>query len=110
MPLATAKRFPVRLVESGPAAGVHAASRPEWRLQIPRLLSLDIGGTTAKMCVIQDGKANWTTDFEVARLSRFKKGSGLTLKVPSVDLIEIGAGGGKHRTRQRARLDRGGAG
>jgi N-methylhydantoinase A len=63
-------------------------------LQIPRLLSLDIGGTTAKMCVIQDGKANWTTDFEVARLSRFKKGSGLTLKVPSVDLIEIGAGGG----------------
>ena len=46
------------------------------------------------MCVIQDGKANWTTDFEVGRLSRFKKGSGLTLKVPSVDLIEIGAGGG----------------
>jgi N-methylhydantoinase A/oxoprolinase/acetone carboxylase beta subunit len=94
MPLATAKRFPVRLVESGPAAGVHAASAAGVSLQIPRLLSLDIGGTTAKMCVIQDGKANWTTDFEVARLSRFKKGSGLTLKVPSVDLIEIGAGGG----------------
>ncbi|HWP76533.1 MAG TPA: hydantoinase/oxoprolinase family protein [Methylomirabilota bacterium] len=94
MPLATAKRFPVRLVESGPAAGVHAASAAGVALQIPRLLSLDIGGTTAKMCVIQDGKANWTTDFEVARLSRFKKGSGLTLKVPSVDLIEIGAGGG----------------
>jgi N-methylhydantoinase A/oxoprolinase/acetone carboxylase beta subunit len=94
MPLATAKRFPVRLVESGPAAGVHAASAAGVSLKIPRLLSLDIGGTTAKMCVIQDGKANWTTDFEVARLSRFKKGSGLTLKVPSVDLIEIGAGGG----------------
>ena len=94
MPLATAKRFPVRLVESGPAAGVHAASAAGVSLHIPRLLSLDIGGTTAKMCVIQDGKANWTTDFEVARLSRFKKGSGLTLKVPSVDLIEIGAGGG----------------
>ena len=94
MPLATAKRFPVRLVESGPAAGVHAASAAGVALRIPRLLSLDIGGTTAKMCVIQDGKANWTTDFEVARLSRFKKGSGLTLKVPSVDLIEIGAGGG----------------
>jgi N-methylhydantoinase A len=94
MPLAAAERFPVRLVESGPAAGVHAASAAGVALQIPRLLSLDIGGTTAKMCVIQDGKANWTTDFEVARLSRFKKGSGLTLKVPSVDLIEIGAGGG----------------
>jgi len=94
MPLGTAERFPVRLVESGPAAGVHAASAAAVTLKIPRLLSLDIGGTTAKMCVIQDGKANWTTDFEVARLSRFKKGSGLTLKVPSVDLIEIGAGGG----------------
>jgi N-methylhydantoinase A len=94
MPLAAAERFPVRLVESGPAAGVHAASAAGVALQIPRLLSLDIGGTTAKMCVIQDGRANWTTDFEVARLSRFKKGSGLTLKVPSLDLIEIGAGGG----------------
>jgi len=94
MPLATAERFPVRLVESGPAAGVHAASAAGVALKIPHLMSLDIGGTTAKMCVIQDGKANWTTDFEVARLSRLKKGSGLTLKVPSVDLIEIGAGGG----------------
>ena len=94
MPLASAETFPVRLVESGPAAGVHAASAASVALGIERLMSLDIGGTTAKMCVIQDGKANWTTDFEVARLSRFKKGSGLTLKVPSVDLIEIGAGGG----------------
>lgn len=94
LPLASAETFPVRLVESGPAAGVHAASAASVALGIERLMSLDIGGTTAKMCVIQDGKANWTTDFEVARLSRFKKGSGLTLKVPSVDLIEIGAGGG----------------
>jgi len=53
-----------------------------------------MGGTTAKMCVIENGTPTWTTDFEVARLSRFKRGSGLTVKVPSVDLIEIGAGGG----------------
>lgn len=94
MPLASAETFPVRLVESGPAAGVHAASAASVALGIEQLMSLDIGGTTAKMCVVQGGKATWTTDFEVARLSRFKKGSGLTLKVPSVDLIEIGAGGG----------------
>ncbi len=94
LPLATAETFPVRLVESGPAAGVHAASAASVALGIERLMSLDIGGTTAKMCVIQDGKPNWTTDFEVARMSRFKKGSGLALKTPSVDLIEIGAGGG----------------
>jgi N-methylhydantoinase A len=94
MPMTTAQRFPVRLVESGPAAGAHAAAAYSQLLRIERLLSLDIGGTTAKMCVIQNGKPTWTTDFEVARLSRFKKGSGLTLKVPTVDLIEIGAGGG----------------
>src|SRR5262249_29502571 len=61
---------------------------------LDRVLSLDIGGTTAKMCVIENGTPTWTTDFEVARLRRFKRGSGLALKVPSVDLIEIGAGGG----------------
>ncbi len=94
LPLETAQRFPVRLVESGPAAGAHAAAAASTALRVPRMLSLDIGGTTAKMCVIQDGRPSWTTDFEVARLSRFKKGSGLALKVPSVDLIEIGAGGG----------------
>src|SRR5262249_11503347 len=90
MPLATAERFPVRLVESGPAAGVHAASSAGTSLGLDRVLSLDIGGTTAKMCVIEHGTPNWTTDFEVARMSRFKRGSGLALKVPSVDLIEIG--------------------
>ncbi len=94
LPLATAQRFPVRLVESGPAAGAHAAAVASVALGIEQMLSLDIGGTTAKMCVIQKGTPSWTTDFEVARLSRFKKGSGLALKVPTVDLIEIGAGGG----------------
>ncbi|HXJ81034.1 MAG TPA: hydantoinase/oxoprolinase family protein [Candidatus Methylomirabilis sp.] len=94
LPLATAERFPVRLVESGPAAGVHAASAAGASLGLDRVLSLDIGGTTAKMCVIENGTPTWTTDFEVGRLSRFKRGSGLALKVPSVDLIEIGAGGG----------------
>ena len=53
-----------------------------------------MGGTTAKACLIDEGKSAVTTDFEVARLQRFKKGSGIPLKVPSIDMIEIGSGGG----------------
>ncbi|MCB0098577.1 MAG: hydantoinase/oxoprolinase family protein, partial [Caldilineaceae bacterium] len=89
-----AKAFPVRILESGPAGGV-AASR--WWGAIadePDLLSFDMGGTTAKLCVISDGQPLIAHDFEVDRVYRFKKGSGLPIKMPVIELIEIGAGGG----------------
>ena len=91
---ATASRFPIRLVESGPAAGVLAAVFHGDRIGVRDLLSFDMGGTTAKMCVIKDGHPAMTTQFEVARAHRFKRGSGLPVQVPSMELIEIGAGGG----------------
>ena len=92
--LETAARFPIRLVESGPAAGVLAAVFYGNVLGDGDLVSFDMGGTTAKMCVIKDGRPAMTTQFEVARAHRFKRGSGLPVQVPSVELIEIGAGGG----------------
>jgi N-methylhydantoinase A len=88
------RRSPVSIVESGPAAGVQATcflSRPIGR---DKVISFDMGGTTAKVCVISGGEPDYTMDTEVARVHRFKKGSGFPLKVPSVELIEIGAGGG----------------
>ena len=88
------RRFPVRIVESGPAAGAITAATVGRQLAAPRILSFDMGGTTAKTCLIHEGRPVVTTDFEVARIYRFKKGSGLPLKIPVVDLIEIGAGGG----------------
>lgn len=89
-----AKDFPVKLVESGPAAGVSIASYLAGSRKRPNTLALDMGGTTAKICIIEDGQPTRTTEFEVARLRRFQRGSGLLLKTPAVDLIEIGAGGG----------------
>jgi N-methylhydantoinase A len=91
---ATAKRVPVRLVESGPAAGALAAASIARATGEPRLLSFDMGGTTAKACVIDGGKPLIAREFEVARADRFKKGSGLPIRVPVIELIEIGAGGG----------------
>ena len=89
-----AARVPVRLVESGPAAGALAGSWFAKRLGEPRLLCFDMGGTTAKSCLITDYEPELTTSFEVARMYRFKKGSGFPVSVPSIDLVEIGAGGG----------------
>jgi N-methylhydantoinase A len=89
-----AARAPIRLVESGPAAGALAGSWFARRLGDSRLLCFDMGGTTAKACLIEDGEPHLTTTFEVARAYRFKKGSGFPVSVPSVDLVEIGAGGG----------------
>jgi N-methylhydantoinase A len=89
-----AARTPIRLVESGPAAGALAGSWYAERLHERRLLCFDMGGTTAKSCLIEDGEPELTTTFEVARIYRFKKGSGFPVTVPSVDLVEIGAGGG----------------
>jgi len=90
----TAKRVPVRLVESGPAAGALAAARMARDAGEPRMLSFDMGGTTAKACVIDRGEPLVAREFEVARADRFKKGSGLPIRVPVIELIEIGAGGG----------------
>jgi len=90
----TASYFPIRLLESGPAGGAIFASDIARRLGLKDVLSLDVGGTTAKFCMIDDGEARQALDFEVARTHRFKKGSGLPVRVPLVDLVEIGAGGG----------------
>jgi len=90
----TAARFPVRLIESGPAAGVLAAMFYGDVVGESSLVSFDMGGTTAKMCLIRDGRPTMTTTFEVARVHRFKRGSGLPIRIPAIELIEIGAGGG----------------
>ncbi len=92
--LETAERFPIQLVESGPAAGALAGTFYSDLLGLRDLITFDMGGTTAKTCLIKEGRPFTTTDLEVARLYRFKKGSGLPIRVPSVELIEIGAGGG----------------
>lgn len=88
------RRFPVRICESGPAAGAVTAASIGHLVGEPKVLSFDMGGTTAKACLIHDYAPQVTTEFEVARMYRFKKGSGLPLHIPVVDLIEIGAGGG----------------
>ncbi len=89
-----AARFPIRLVESGPAAGAIAAAYSGRLLGYPNLLSFDMGGTTAKACVILDGEPLIAPQFEVDRRYHFKKGSGLPIKIPVVEMIEIGTGGG----------------
>lgn len=89
-----AERFPISLIESGPAAGAMAACHLGALIGEPDLISFDMGGTTAKMCLIENGRPERTHDFEAGRVRRFKKGSGLPLKVAVVDMIEIGAGGG----------------
>ena len=89
-----AARTPIRMVESGPAAGALAGAWYAKRLGEPRLLCFDMGGTTAKSCLIEDGEPALSNDFEVARIYRFKKGSGFPVTVPSIDLVEVGAGGG----------------
>ena len=90
----TAIRFPIRLLESGPAAGALAAASYGAACGYKDLLSFDMGGTTAKFCVIDQGQPLTALDFEVDRRYRFKKGSGLPVKVPVIEMIEIGAGGG----------------
>ena len=94
MAVETAVALPIWLMESGPAAGVAAAAAAAEGLGLDRLLSFDMGGTTTKICFIDDGTASRTESFEAARVQRFKRGSGLLLRVPSIDLVEIGAGGG----------------
>ncbi|MHA6326338.1 hydantoinase/oxoprolinase family protein [Roseivivax sp. CAU 1753] len=87
-------RFPIRLVEGGPAGGVALAAHVAREVGSDRTLSIDIGGTTAKICFIENGTPRTSRRFEVARAWRDTKGSGLPVKVPTVELVEIGAGGG----------------
>lgn len=94
MDSAMASQYPVRMLESGPAAGALAASFYSHLLGLPDLISLDMGGTTAKTCVIEGGKPMVANRIEVARVHRFKPGSGLPIVIPVLDLIEIGSGGG----------------
>ncbi len=90
----TASEFPVRIIESGPTAAVIAGQYYGRLFNIPEMFCFDMGGTTAKSCLIQKGEAGVVSTFEVGRVQRFMKGSGLTIQVPVVDLMEIGAGGG----------------
>ena len=99
--LATARQFPIRLVESGPAGGAILAARIARQLGLPRAASLDMGGTTAKICLIDDGAPQQSRAFEVARSYRFRRGSGLPVRIPVIEMVEIGAGGGSIATVDR---------
>ncbi len=90
----TACRFPVRLVESGPAGGAIFSGSIARQCGLTDVLSFDMGGTTAKICLIDDYKPQTARAFEVARVGRFRKGSGLPLRIPVLEMVEIGAGGG----------------
>jgi 5-oxoprolinase (ATP-hydrolysing) len=89
-----ARRQPITMIESGPAAGALAAAAYARRLGRAHVVSFDMGGTTAKVCLIDDAEPLMSPDFEAARAERFKPGSGIPLRIPVINLIEIGAGGG----------------
>lgn len=90
----TAAEFPVRLVESGPAGGAIFAADIAARFGLEKVVSYDMGGTTAKICLIEDFAPKTARTFEVARTYRFCKGSGMPISIPVIEMIEIGAGGG----------------
>jgi N-methylhydantoinase A len=90
----TARRFPVRLVESGPAGGAILARHVAARNGVDRALAFDMGGTTAKLTLIDDYTPQQSRHFEVARTYRFVRGSGIPVRIPVIDMVEIGAGGG----------------
>jgi N-methylhydantoinase A len=92
--LENAAEFPVRLVESGPAGGAVFAAHIAARHGLDKVLSFDMGGTTAKICLIKNQTPKTARVFEVARTYRFKKGSGMPISIPVIDMVEIGAGGG----------------
>ncbi|OAH06361.1 Acetophenone carboxylase gamma subunit [Rhodobacteraceae bacterium SB2] len=92
--LESAAEFPVRLVESGPAGGAVFAAHIAARHGLKNVISFDMGGTTAKICLIKDQTPKTSRVFEVARSYRFKKGSGMPISIPVIDMVEIGAGGG----------------
>jgi N-methylhydantoinase A len=90
----TACAFPIRLVESGPAGGAIFAQHIARRHDATRVISFDMGGTTAKICLIDDFKPQTSRVFEIDRSSRFRKGSGIPVRIPVIEMVEIGAGGG----------------
>ena len=90
----TAADFPVRLLESGPAGGAIYAADVAARHGLKQILSYDMGGTTAKICLVEDFTPKTARTFEVARTYRFKKGSGMPISIPVIEMVEIGAGGG----------------
>ena len=92
--LDTARRFPIRLVESGPAGGAIFAADIARQCGLDQVLSFDMGGTTAKVCLVDAYQPQASRTFEVARVGRFRKGSGLPLRIPVIEMVEIGAGGG----------------
>jgi N-methylhydantoinase A len=92
--LDVAIRHPIRLVESGPSGGAVLAARIAAGMQERRVLSFDMGGTTAKICLIEDYQPQNARNFEIARTARFRKGSGMPVRIPVIEMIEIGAGGG----------------
>ena len=89
-----ASKIPVKAIESGPAAGALASTYYSASMARPNILSFDMGGTTAKVCVISEGQPSVTNQFEVARVARFERGSGLPVRIPVINMIEIGTGGG----------------
>jgi N-methylhydantoinase A len=99
--LETARRFPVRLVESGPAGGAILSAGLARENGLEEVLSFDMGGTTAKICLLSDGEPERARKFEIARAYRDMKGSGLPVRIPVIEMVEIGAGGGSI-----ARVDR----
>lgn len=92
--LETAVRFPIRLVESGPAGGAILASHIAAECGLGEVLSFDMGGTTAKICLLTDGEPERARKFEIARAYRDMKGSGTPVRIPVIEMVEIGAGGG----------------
>ncbi len=99
--LETARTFPIRLVESGPSGGAILAATVAKQCNLDEVISFDMGGTTAKLCLIDQGQPQTSRHFEIARAERFMKGSGLPVRIPVIEMIEIGAGGGSI-----AKLDR----
>lgn len=89
-----AQLLPLRMLESGPAAGALASAHLATTLNLDRIVAFDMGGTTAKTCLIKSGEPEVTTEFETARVHRYKRGSGFPVKLPIIDLVEIGSGGG----------------
>lgn len=92
--LETAARFPIRLVESGPAGGAILAAQIAAECALPHVLSFDMGGTTAKICLLTNGEPERARKFEIARAYRDMKGSGIPVRIPVIEMVEIGAGGG----------------
>ena len=92
--LETAARFPIRLVESGPAGGAILASEIAAECSLPEVVSFDMGGTTAKICLLTNGEPERARKFEIARAYRDMKGSGIPVRIPVIEMVEIGAGGG----------------